>query len=172
MITKTKIFVLGALTRAACFVAAIVLLSAANLMQAQAPRAKTQSAFNATGAAEQPLYSDYKGVRIGMTTEQVRARLGQPALKADDQDYFAFSDQESAQIAYDAAHKVITISVDYLGGAGAPDPRTVVGGDLEMKNGAQYKLVRYPTLGFWVSYNRSAGPMVIVTITIQKMPQL
>jgi len=101
-----------------------------------------------------------------------RSKLGQPSLKSEDQDYFVFSDRESAQIVYDAAHKVITISVDYVGGVGAPDPKTVVGGDLETKNGVEYKLVRYQSLGFWVSYNRSAGPMFVVTITIQKMQEL
>jgi hypothetical protein len=28
---------------------------------------------------------------------------------------------------------------------------------------------RYESLGFWVSYNRTAGPVIIVTITIQKI---
>jgi hypothetical protein len=154
---------------AAYFIAAVVLLSAANLMQAQSPKAKAQSAFNEVRAAEQPLYSDYKGVRIGMTADEARSKLGQPSLKSDDQDYYTFSERETAQIAYDATHKVTIISVDYVGGVGAPDPKTVVGGDLEAKDGAQYKMVRYPSLGFWVSYNRSAGPMVVVTITIQKM---
>ena len=172
MVSKTRNLILGGLMRAAYFIAAVMLLSAANLMQAQSPKAKAQSAFNEARAAEQPLYSDYKGVRIGMTTDEVRSKLGQPSLKSEDQDYFVFSDRESAQIAYDAAHKVTTISVDYVGGVGAPDPKTVVGGDLETKNGVEYKLVRYQSLGFWVSYNRSAGPMVVVTITIQKMQEL
>ncbi len=169
MISKGKNLVLKGLMRAASFIVAVVLMSAANLMQAQTPKSKAQNAFNEPRATEQPLYTDYKGVRIGMTAEEVRAKLGQLSLKGDDQDYFVFSDHESAQIAYDAAHKVTTISVDYVDGVGAPDPKTVIGSDLENRDGAQYKLVRYQSLGFWVSYNRSAGPMVVVTITIQKI---
>jgi len=172
MISKTRNLVLGGVMRAVYFIAAVVLLSAANLMQAQSPKAKATSAFNDVRAAEQPLYSDYKGVRIGMTADEARSKLGQPSLKSDDQDYYAFSDSETAQIAYDATHKVTIISVDYVGGVGAPDPKTVVGRDLEAKNGAEYRMVRYPSLGFWVSYNRSAGPMVVVTITIQKMQKM
>lgn len=172
MISKIKNLVLGGLMRIGSFIAAVALLSAANLMQAQSPKVKAQSAFNEGSAAEQPLYSDYKGVRIGMTADEVRSKLGQPSLKGEDQDYYSFSDRETAQIAYDAAHNVTTISVDYVGGVGAPDPKTVVGGDLETKNGAEYKLVRYESFGFWVSYNRSAGPMVVVTITIQKMQKI
>ncbi len=139
--------------------------------QEQKSRTRTANTYNEAGATQQPLYSDYKGVRIGMTADEARAKLGQPALKADDQDYYVFSDKETAQIAYDSAHKVIGISADYMGGVGAPDYRNVVGADIETKpNGSMYKLVRYEQLGFWVSYNRTANDsVVIVTITIQKI---
>ena len=142
----------------------IMLVSNANA-QGQKGRANFGAA-----AEPQPLWSEYKGVRLGMTAQESRAKLGEPALKADDQDYYVFSEKETAQIVYDSAHKVITISVDYLDGVGAPDPKSVVGGDLELKpNGSQYRLVRYESRGFWVSYNRSAGTVSMVTITIQKM---
>src|SRR2546425_13204420 len=111
MISKTRDLVLGGLRRAAYFIAAVGLLSAANLMQAQSLKAKAQSAFNEARAAEQPLYSDYKGVRIGMTADEARSKLGQPSLKSDDQDYYAFSDRETDQIAYDPTHKDRTLSV-------------------------------------------------------------
>lgn len=79
-----------------------------------------------------------------------------------------FSEKESAQIVYDAAHKVVTISVDYLGGIGAPDYKAVVGGELERTaNGSLYRIVLYQSLGYWVSYNRTTGLMATVTVTIQ-----
>jgi len=142
--------------------------------QGQGQRSRTPrptNAFNEIRATQQPLYSAYKGVRIGMTADEARAKLGQPALKADDQDYYVFSDKETAQIAYDSAHKVTGISVDYMGGAGAPDYRSVVGADINVKpDGSVYKLVRYEQLGFWVSYNRTANDaVVVVTITIEKI---
>lgn len=131
---------------------------------------KARPAGNAaTAAAQQPIHNEYRGVRLGMIAEEVRATLGEPALKADDQDYYMVSDGETAQIAYDAQHKVKTISVDYLGGVGAPDPKSVVGGDLAVSPKGLYKLVRYEGLGFWVSFNRTAGPVIVVTITIQKI---
>jgi outer membrane protein assembly factor BamE (lipoprotein component of BamABCDE complex) len=137
---------------------------------ANAQGQKSRTVFNAgTAVSQQPLYSEYKGVRIGMTAEEARAKLGQPALKDNEQDYYIFSDKETAQIAYDAAHKVVTISTDYVNGIGAPDYRAVVGTNLETReDGSFYKLVRYESLGFWVSYNRSPGPVIIVTVTIQK----
>jgi hypothetical protein len=155
----------------ALLVVALVSLSFSANAQTQGQKSRTPmpNSFKENGAAQQPLYGNYKGVRIGMTAEETRANLGQPALKGDDQDYYVFSENETAQIAYDAARRVTGISVDYFAGLGAPDPKTVVGGDLETKNGSAYKLVRYESLGFWVSYNRTAGPVVIVTITIQKI---
>jgi hypothetical protein len=119
----------------------------------------------------QPLYSVYKGVHIGTSTEDVRKKLGAPARKSDDQDVYVISGKETAQIFYDASHKVIAISVDYFGdGSGAPDYRGVVGPDIETKpDGSMYKLVRYEKAGFWVSYSRTAGNAYVVTLTIKNL---
>ncbi len=132
---------------------------------------KTRAAANvAEPLVQQPLYTDYKGVRLGMTADDVHTKLGNPVLKDAELDYYVFSDNETAQIAYDANHKAKAISVDYAGGVGAPDFKTVVGPTLDSRpDGSQYKVVRYESLGFWVSYNRTAGPVMIVTITIQKI---
>jgi outer membrane protein assembly factor BamE (lipoprotein component of BamABCDE complex) len=131
---------------------------------------KVKAAFKGVAATQQPLYTEYKGVKLGMSAEEARSKLGTPALKASDQDYYVFSENETAQIGYDAAQKVVTISADYLGGIGAPDYKAVVGGVLQnTASGSLYRLVRYESLGFWVSYNRSTGPVTSVTVTIQKM---
>ncbi|HSE31623.1 MAG TPA: hypothetical protein VLA93_08595 [Pyrinomonadaceae bacterium] len=118
---------------------------------------------------QQPLMTDYKGVRIGMTADEAHAKLGK-GLKVDEQEFYVFSDRETAQLVFDDSNKVTGISVDYLGGVGAPDYRTVVGPDINVKpDGSMYKMVRYDNLGFWVSYNRTADSSVImVSITIQK----
>lgn len=139
--------------------------------QGQKFRTPMANSLKQAGATQQPLYVDYKGVRIGMTADEARTKLGQPTLKADDQDYYMFADKETVQIAYNAAHKVVCISIDYMEGVGAPDYRNVVGADINVKpDGSMYKLVRYEQLGFWVSYNRTANnSVVIVTITIQKI---
>jgi hypothetical protein len=137
---------------------------------ANAQAKKVRAAFNHEAATQQPLYTEYKGVRLGMSAEEARAKLGMPALQASDQDYYVFSENETAQIVYDAAHKVVTISVDYLGGIGAPDYKAVVGGELERTaNGSLYRIVRYESLDLWVSYNRTTGPVATVTVTIQKI---
>ena len=132
---------------------------------------KSRAATNADPAVpQQPPYSDYKGVRLGMTAEEVRSRLGDPGFKDAEMDYYSFSETESAQVVYNAARKVRMITVDYMNGVGAPAPRAVVGAELETKeNGSLYRVVHYDHQGFWVSYSRTAGPVIIVTITIQKM---
>src|SRR5690349_18286796 len=145
---------------------AIVVL---NLMAFVASGQKARATATALTTPEQPLFSEYKGLRLGMTTDEVRTKLGNPTLKADDQDYYIFSETESAQFAYDATHKVVTISIDYTG-AGTPDYRNVVGPSIDqMQNGSLYKLVRYEAQGFWVSYIRAPGTNGTVTITIQKI---
>jgi hypothetical protein len=136
-----------------------------------APMTRAQdSPKNAHAAAtQQPLYGEYRGVRVGMGQQEARAKMGEPLQKTDDLDWYVISEHETAQIAYDSERKVKALSIDYTGGAGAPDYKAVVGPDVEVRpDGAIYKLVRYESLGFWVSYNRSAGTVPVVTITIQK----
>lgn len=132
---------------------------------------KTRAVSSATTpAVQQPLFTEYKGIKLGTSAQEVRAKLGDPVLKDETMDYFIFADGVTAQFAYDANHAVKTISIDYAGGTGAPEYRAVVGGELETRpDGSAYKIVRYESLGFWVSYNRSAGPVITVTITIQKI---
>jgi hypothetical protein len=149
--------------------ALLVVGCAGLVMSANAQKARI--AITAAPVAQQPLYSDYRGVRLGMTPQEVRAKLGDPVLKDEELDYFVFANNVTAQIAYDSAHKAKAISVDYPGGVGAPDYKVVVGNELDTRpDGSMFKMVRYESLGFWVSYNRNAGPTVIVSITIQKIP--
>lgn len=139
--------------------------------QAQKARPKvTTNAFSESTAAQQPIYSDYKGVRIGMVTDEVRAKLGQPSQVLDDQDFYVVSATETVQVFYDPAHKVRAISIDYVGDhGGAPGYKEIVGTDIQVKpDGSIYKMVRYDQLGFWVSFNRTAGDLAITTVTIQR----
>jgi hypothetical protein len=117
---------------------------------------------------QQPLYTEYRGVRIGMTAAETRAKLGEPAMKSSEQDFYVLSANETAQIAYDAFQKVVTISTDYTGGVGAPDYRVVVGESLlQRPDGSLFSMVKYESAGMWVMYNKSAAVVPVVTITIQ-----
>ena len=117
-----------------------------------------------------PVFTDYRGVKIGMAADEVRAKLDR-IKKGDSQDFLVFSERESAQIYYDNEGKVTAISIDYFGdNSNAPLPDAVLGAALQAKpDGSMYQLNRYPEAGYWVSYNRTAGDKPVVTITMQKM---
>ncbi|HET9526784.1 MAG TPA: hypothetical protein VFO99_11490 [Pyrinomonadaceae bacterium] len=159
------------------FVLAIVFLSSASIAYGQNTSsasgqgqvaAVTTSPRNAV--ANQPVYTDYRGVKIGMSADEVRSKLDQ-IKKGDRQDVLVFSQSEAAQIYYDDQGKVSAISIDYFGDVSkAPTPDAVLGAPLQAKpDGSMYQLNRYPEAGYWVSYNRTAGDKPIITITVQKM---
>jgi len=137
------------------------------LFGAGAPVARAQDGSNK--AANKPLYVDYKGVHIGMSVDEARKALGAPKDKGDAQDFYMFSEKETAQVYYDKG-KVMAVSVNYLGEKNAPVPKVVFGMDVEAKpDGGIYKLIRYPEAGYWVSYNRSSGDDPLVTVTMQRI---
>ena len=111
-------------------------------------------------------YREYRGVRLGMTAAEVRAKLGKAALETDEQDYYVVSANESAQIMY-RDQKVFMISTDYTDGVGAPDYRSVVGDRLlQRPDGSLFSMVRIDAERVWVSYNKSATTVPVVTITL------
>jgi hypothetical protein len=131
---------------------------------------KTQAA----NGAEEPIFHEYRGVQIGWLADDVRKKLGNPADKNEEQDFYVFNDKETAQFFYEkATHKVTAISIDFANGAnGVLTPQQVFGADFEAKpDGSKYKVIRYPKVGFWVSYSRTAGDTPLITVTIQKMTQ-
>ena len=135
------------------------------------PAHNTAASAKAEPNDEQPPFQDYKGVRIGMTAEESRKRLGPPTDKGDARDFYRVSDKESVQVLYDGAKKVSAIALIYMNAGGkALTPRAVMGDDIEASpDGSLYKRVSYPKAGYWVSYSRTAGDAPIVSVTMQKM---
>ena len=122
-------------------------------------------------ADEEPVFHEYRGVKIGWVADEVRKKLGNPANKGEEQDFYMFGEKETAQFLYDKG-QVTAISVDFMNGAKEViTPEQVFGTDFDAKpDGSKYKLVRYPKAGYWVSYSRTAGNTPIVTVTIQRIP--
>ncbi len=118
-----------------------------------------------------PTFKDYKGVRIGMSPDEVAERLGKPAVKDENEEIFLVSDFEMAQVSYDQANGVSAVSITYS--AEHPNPPTalaVLGEDVAADaEGRIYKLTRYPDLGYWIAYNRTAGEAPVVSVTMNKM---
>ena len=151
------------------FAIGVILLLLLGVVASGQTQAAAMKVARGHAQIQQPLYREYRGVRLGMTAAEARAKLGEPVMKSDEQDYYVFSATETAQIVY-VAQKVATISTDYTAGVGAPDYKSVVGeGLLQRPDGSLFRMVLYDSERFWVSYNRSASLVPFVTITIGAM---
>ena len=136
-----------------------------------ASAAQNGGAAAAAKEKDEPPFHEYKGVRIGMTADEARKKLGDPTDKGDTQDFYAVNDNETVQVFYDAQKKVHAVSIIYLGGgaATAPNARAVLGVDVEAKaDGSMHRRVDNMKAGYWVAYSRTAGDSPLVTITMQK----
>lgn len=157
------------------FAVNILLLLTITLLLSTVAVAQTTRAAPTGGKDDGPVFHEYRGIQIGWVADDVRKKLGNPANKGEEEDFYVFGTGESerVQILYDkATRKVTTISVDFMNGAtDVITPQQVFGADVETKpDGSKHKLVRYPKAGFWVSYSRTAGDTPIISITMQKMP--
>lgn len=122
----------------------------------------------------QPVFTEYKGITIGLTADEVRSKIDKkPKIEDKDGFYYVFSDNEAMQIVLDENKKVKVISVIYSGeNSGAPTYESVFGKDVPLEKSADgrvYNLIRYPESGFWVAYSSSAGEKPTITVTIQKL---
>ena len=123
-----------------------------------------------TQSEELPLYTNYKGVQIGISIAEARKKLGETADKNEGQDFYEFSADEMAQVSYDASGVVTAIAVTYFKASDAPTAKNVLGVDIEPQmNGNLYKLIRYPKAGYWVSYSRTEGDPAVITVTMNKL---
>jgi hypothetical protein len=84
---------------------------------------------------------------------------------------FLISDVEMVQVLYDKAGGVSALSITYSAEhPNAPNALAVLGEDAAADaDGRIYKLIRFPELGYWVAYSRSAGEAPVVSVTINKM---
>ena len=165
MKTSTNNYKIGIAELVYFVLAALLLLALGSIVAHGQSQPKAVS--KAQALVQQPLYREYRGIRLGMTATEVRTKLGEPGFKSDEQDFYVFSTNETAQVVYNATQRVITISTDYTGGVGAPDYKAVVGeGLLQKPDGSLFRMVMYDSERFWVTYNKSAAMVPTVTITI------
>jgi hypothetical protein len=143
------------------------------------PAAQPQEPAPTTPAAEgqpvaapvaEPLFREYRGVTLGMSADEARAKLGRPEEQDKVQDFFVFSPSQRARVFYDDKGRVSAIIATFIGnGAGAPEAKAVLGEEVEPKpDGSAYKIVTYPRAGYWVAYSRTAGDEPLTIITMQR----
>ena len=131
--------------------------------------AAAASAQGPSGAKK--VFSDYRGVSIGMTADEARIKLGNPADKSDTQDMFSFPGDESASVYYDAAKKVFAVSIMYSGKT-APVATDILGEAADTKpDGSLFKMLRFPKAGYFVSFSRTAGSDAVTIIAMQRIGQ-
>jgi hypothetical protein len=143
----------------------------AALAPATAQAQKPKAAAGGGSGEDQPAFSEFKGVRLGMTTEESRKKLGSPRDKSVEQDFYIFNDTEAVQVFYDKKGAVSAIAIDYMNGSsGIPSAKDVLGTSPDAKpDGSIYQVIRYEKAGYWVSYSRTAGNSPTVTVTMQKI---
>jgi len=138
--------------------------------QTEAPATPVGEAVAANGVVE-PLYREYRGVTLGMSAADVRAKLGKPEEKSDGMDFYVFNERERARVYYTGG-KATAVIATYIGrDGGAPPPVSVLGAEIEAKaDGSMYQMRPYREAGYWVAYSRTAGDSPLVMITMQKTP--
>lgn len=105
-----------------------------------------------------------------MSANEVRKKLGEPSDKGNTQDFYEFSPDETAQVTYDTSGLMIAISVTYFKASEAPTAKNVLGVDVDPQyNGNVYRIIKYPKVGYWVSYSRTEGDPPVVTVTMSKI---
>jgi hypothetical protein len=171
LIFKLPGYALGAFALICVVTGASVSVSAQTRPSRGAAAAARTTTVEQPKGEDEPLFSEYKGVRLGMMADEARKKLGSPQDKGDEQDFYVFNEKESAQVFYDKTHKTYAISINYLGAnTNMPLPKDVFGSEIEAKpDGSMFKMVRYPKAGYWVSYSRTSGNDPIVSITIQRI---
>jgi hypothetical protein len=119
-----------------------------------------------------PIWQSYKGVVIGMTADEVVAKIGAPKSRDDADLFYVFSDNETVQILLDGQKKVRNISAMFSAEyQNPPKLEDVFGKGVQAalkSDGSVYKMVRYTDAGYFVSYSRTGGDAALIIVMIQK----
>lgn len=173
LVQVTKSFIFNFVTAFVflfCF--AVIGINAQTIPEEQAT-ASAQTKTEELKSVPIPVLQDYKGIKIGMTQDEVRDKLGKPEVNDATGYFYVFSDDERAQIGFDADKKVNMIAVFYSAdNEKKPQYADVFGPDstaVAKDDGSIYNLVSYPQAGYWVAYSRLPGDDALVTVTMQKI---
>lgn len=117
---------------------------------------------------EMPVIESVREIRLGMTIDEITAKLGKPEVQDKTGMLFELADGDSLQVGLDPDKKVRTIAAIFTADSKVtPAFADVFGPDAGEPEGDVYKLERYNEAGFWVSFSRTNSidkPMTIVTM--------
>lgn len=120
-----------------------------------------------TAASPQKVMREYKGVRLGMKSEEVQAALGKPENKSEASEEYKLSGDDTLTVHYDSG-LVKALMFYYSDAKNAPTWKDVVG-DAEVKvneNGSKFAKVEVSAEKFWVlMYQNKTGTTTTITIS-------
>jgi hypothetical protein len=121
-------------------------------------------------AAPVKVMREYKGVKLGLSRDQVHTALGKPATTSDNLEDYNLSGDDSITVHFDNG-EVKAITISFLDPKNAPAMKDVVGENAEISqldNGATLARTNVSAEKFWVSYYKSKdGATTRITISHQ-----
>lgn len=129
-----------------------------------------QSATQDPPAAPVKVMREYKGVKLGLTREQVHAAMGKPANTSENTEDYNLTGEDTITVHYEKG-EVKAIQLAFLDPKNAPAWKDVVGDSAEvtqLDNGAKHARTMVSEEKFWVSiYQSKDGMTTRITISRQ-----
>lgn len=129
--------------------------------------AQSVSSADAGYTTQAKVMNEYKGVKLGMKRDAVKAALGNPANSSDTSDDFSLTGDDTMTVHYENG-EVKAIQLAFLDPKHAPAWKDVVGNAevSELPNGAKTARKTIETEKFWVSiYQTKDGASTRITIS-------
>jgi hypothetical protein len=127
--------------------------------QPQQPQAALQTS---------PLMREYRGVKLGINRDAVKAAMGKTARSAADWDEFKLGGGDLMTVRYDNKDAVKTIQLYFTDPAHAPKWTEVVGNAeiQEKSTGSKYARAENKEENFWVTmFQSNTGAVTTVTLS-------
>jgi hypothetical protein len=129
-----------------------------------------QSATQDQPPAPIKVMREYKGVKLGLTREQVHTALGKPEISSENMEDYKLMGNDTITVHYEKG-EVKAIQLSFLDPKNAPAWKDVVGETAEvtqLDNGGKHARTMIPEEKFWVSiYQSKDGSSTQITISRQ-----
>ncbi|MEP7336171.1 MAG: hypothetical protein ABI977_00275, partial [Acidobacteriota bacterium] len=115
-----------------------------------------------------PVLHEYRGVKLGMNRNQVKAAMDKPSNNDKDWDEFKLGDGDLMTVRYDEQNAVKTIQLYFTDSSRAPAWTEAVGSTefQEQPNGSKVARAVIKEENFWVTmYQNKSGSVTTITIS-------
>jgi hypothetical protein len=157
------------MSRLLAILSALVLCGALALFaQTPAPAESQQPQQPQTALQSLPLMREYRGVKLGMNRDAVKAAMGKTTRAGTDWDEFKLGGGDLMTVRYDSQKVVKTIQLYFTDPAHAPKWNEVVGDAeiLKKPTGSKYARAENKEENFWVTmFQSNTGAVTTVTLS-------